>query len=195
MSAADPNCLYVTIVSGLPRSGTSMMMRMLEAGGMPVLTDELRTADIDNPRGYYEYEPVKKTKEDATWLRGAVGKAVKMVYQLLYSLPEGYEYRVLMMQRHVDEVLQSQRKMLDRLGTDSLGVPDNAIAKLFQSQLEQCYHWLDQRPHFDYLEVSYNEMVSEPEKNLSTINDFLGGRLDIAEMQGIIEPSLYRNRA
>ena len=87
----------VTVVSGLPRSGTSMMMRILEAGGMDVLTDQIRTADVDNPRGYYEFEPVKKTKDDPSWIPEAAGKAVKMVYQLLYDLPDGFHYQILMM--------------------------------------------------------------------------------------------------
>ena len=107
---------FITIVSGLPRSGTSMMMRMLEAGGMPVITDNLRTADDDNPRGYFEFEPAKKTKDDPSWLNAAEGKAVKMIYKLLYDLPDRLEYRVLIMRRNMQEVLTSQRKMLDRMG-------------------------------------------------------------------------------
>ena len=104
---------FVTIVSGLPRSGTSMMMQAIAAGGIPALTDGFRAADVDNPRGYYEFEPVKKTREDASWLDRAGGKVVKMVYRLLYDLPaEGYEYRVVFMRRDIREVLASQKKML-----------------------------------------------------------------------------------
>lgn len=186
---------FITIVSGLPRSGTSMMMRMLEAGGLVVLTDEIRTADVDNPRGYYEYEPVKRTKQDASWLETAGGKGVKMVYQLLYDLPEGYEYRVLLMQRRLEEVLKSQQKMLSRLGKDSEKIPDAAMAKIFRSQLEQCRNWLSERPHFQYLEVDYNEMLANPGARIASINEFLGHRLSEDAMRAVVEPELYRNRA
>src|SRR5262245_41311102 len=107
---------YVTVVSGLPRSGTSLMMQMLAAGGMAVLTDELRGPDPDNPRGYYEFEPVKRTRHDPSWLVGAPGKAVKLVHLLLYDLPAEYSYRVIFMKRRLSEVLASQRAMLDRQG-------------------------------------------------------------------------------
>jgi hypothetical protein len=191
---SDAKSDFVTIVSGLPRSGTSMMMRMLESGGMTVLTDEIRTADIDNPRGYYEYEAVKRTKQDASWLDGARGKAVKMVYQLLYDLPEGYEYRVLLMQRNLDEVLKSQQKMLERLGKGGEKISDATMSQIFRGQLEQCRKWLDERPHFAYLEVHYNEMVADPGAQIATINEFLGGGLSVEGMRSVVEPELYRNR-
>ena len=105
---------FVTLVSGLPRSGTSMMMQMLHAGGIPAVTDNIRLADKDNERGYYELEAVKRTKDDASWLRDAPGKAVKVIYLLLYDLPTDYTYRVIFMNRNLDEVLASQRAMLER---------------------------------------------------------------------------------
>ena len=108
------NNAEIIIVSGLPRSGTSMMMRMLEAGGIPPLIDNLRRPNEDNPGGYYEFEPVKRTKQDPSWLTTAGGKVVKMVYRLLYDLPTGYEYRVIMMRRTLEEVLASQEAMLKR---------------------------------------------------------------------------------
>lgn len=185
---------FITVVSGLPRSGTSMMMRMLEAGGVPPLVDHLRTADIDNPRGYYEFEPVKKTKQDASWLDDATGKVVKMVYQLLYDLPEGYEYRVLFMQRAIDEVLASQRKMLSRLGRASDDMSDIAMARIFRGQIDQCLRWLAERPHFDYLEVDYNQVLADPVRQVGAINVFLGGCLDTQAMRECVEPELYRNR-
>ena len=106
----------IIVVSGLPRSGTSLMMQMLAAGGVEVVTDHVRTADTDNPRGYYEFELVKKIKQDASWLPEARGKAVKMVSQLLYDLPAGEKYRIIFLERDLDEVLVSQEKMLERLG-------------------------------------------------------------------------------
>jgi len=128
---------FVTIVSGLPRSGTSMMMRMLDKGGLPVLADSIRVADEDNPRGYYEFEPVKKTAEDASWLEDAEGRVVKMVYRLLYDLPSNRRYRVIFMRRHMDEILASQKKMLVRKGMADNVPPDEEIAALFNSQLTQ----------------------------------------------------------
>src|SRR3569833_79554 len=107
---------FITVVSGLPRSGTSMMMQMLAAGGMPMLTDGVRGPDPDNPRGYFAFGPVKRTPQDARWLAGAPGKAVKVVHSLLPALPGGYEYRVLFMLRDMHEVLASQDTMLRRLG-------------------------------------------------------------------------------
>src|ERR1022692_2693155 len=95
---------FVTVVSGIPRSGTSLMMQMLAAGGMPVLAGELRAPDEDNPRGYFEFEPVKRTKRDPAWLREAPGKAVKVVYLLLRDLPAGYDYRVIVMRRDLNDV-------------------------------------------------------------------------------------------
>ena len=118
---------YLTIVSGLPRSGTSMMMRMLDAGGIPALTDHVRAADPSNPNGYYEYEPIKKTKEDPSWLPAAIGMAVKMVHVLLLDLPLSYAYRVLFMQRDIEEVIESQNRMLERLGKNSNDLPSQSL--------------------------------------------------------------------
>jgi hypothetical protein len=186
---------FVTIVSGLPRSGTSMMMRMLEVGGMPVVTDRLREADIDNPLGYYEFEPVKKVKEDQTWLEEAQGKAVKMVYSLLYHLPTNYRYRVLFMRRALDEVLASQRKMLERLGKKDDKITDAQMAQLFRSQLQKFETWIKGQPSFALLEVNYNQMVQDPTDQVQKINAFLGGQLNTDAMSKVVDTSLYRNRA
>jgi hypothetical protein len=186
---------FVTIVSGLPRSGTSMMMRMLEAGGLPVLTDNLRVADVDNPRGYYEFEPAKKTKNDPSWLEGAGGKVVKMVYQLLYDLPADREYRVIFLRRELAEVLASQRKMLERLGRDDGGISDDKMAMLFRSQLSKFEAWSKDQAHLKILEVNYNRMVADPRQQVEEINGFLGGNLDVEAMVKVVEPDLYRNRS
>lgn len=185
---------FLTIVSGLPRSGTSMMMRMLEAGGLPAITDAVREADVDNPRGYYEFEPAKKTKEDPSWLVGAEGKAVKMVYQLLYDLPADRPYRVLFMRREIREVLASQQKMLARLGRDAGGISDEKMAELFRAQLAKFDAWIAGQPQFRVLDVDYNRMVAEPRPLALAVNDFLGGTLDVERMVAVVEPELYRNR-
>ncbi len=189
-----PDRPFVTIVSGLPRSGTSLMMRMLEAGGLPVLVDNLRAADVDNPRGYYEFEPVKRLKDDAGWVARAAGRAVKMVYLLLLDLPPGHRYRVLFMRRNLDEVLASQKAMLDRLGKSS-PLDDERMAALFRDQIARFESWVQGRPEFRVLDVSYNAMVTDPAPLAAEVDRFLGGGLDLAAMAGVVDPTLYRNRA
>ncbi len=183
---------YVTIVSGLPRSGTSMMMQMLEAGGLPALTDNIRRADEDNPRGYYEFEPVKKTREDASWLDGAAGKVVKMVYRLLYDLPQDRPYRVVFTRRRLNEVLASQKIMLDRLGRG--GDDDEQIAELFRTQLAEFDQWVGRQECFRLLDVHYRDVLAEPREQAKRISDFLDGGLDVDAMAAAVDPSLYRNR-
>ena len=185
---------FITIVSGLPRSGTSMMMKALEAGGMPVLTDGIRKPDRDNPKGYYEFEPVKKTKEDPSWLQEAGGKAVKMVYRLLYDLPEGYRYRVVFMQRDMDEILTSQKAMLERTGQQSSDIGADKLAALFKKDLEEMYQWIERQSNFSKLLVSYNDMVRDPRPQCLRVIDFLGNCLNVDRMAGVVDASLYRNR-
>ena len=184
---------FLTIVSGLPRSGTSMMMRMLEHGGLDVMTDEIRTADDDNPNGYYEFEAVKKTSEDASWLEGANGKAVKMVYRLLYDLPADRTYKVLFMRRELDEILASQQVMLNRHNAGD-AVSQDQMAKLFRSEIERFYDWVAKQQHIELIDVNYNQMLAKPQAEIARVNDFLGGALDAAAMQGVVDASLYRNR-
>ena len=120
---------FVTVVSGLPRSGTSLMMQMLAAGGVELLIDQIRRADADNPRGYFELEAVKRTRQDASWLDDAAGKAVKVIHLLLRDLPDDREYRVVMMSRDLDEVLASQQAMLARSGKKGANLPPERLAK------------------------------------------------------------------
>ncbi|MBN1817187.1 MAG: sulfotransferase domain-containing protein [Sedimentisphaerales bacterium] len=186
---------FLTIVSGLPRSGTSMMMQAIAAGGMEALADHVRRADEDNPRGYYEYEPVKKTKEDPSWLALAQGRVVKMVYRLLYDLPlEGYAYRVVFMRRAMAEVLASQKKMLHRLGKEGGNLSDEQMALLFQKQLDQFDRWIGEQSCFQILYINYADMVSDPANQCRRVNAFLGGGLDENLMVASVDPNLYRNR-
>ena len=185
---------FVPIVSGLPRSGTSMMMRMLEAGGMPVVADHLRQADEDNPRGYYEFEPAKQTSNDDSWLEDASGKVVKMVYRLLYDLPPDYEYRVVFMRRNIDEVLASQKKMLERSGQENGPMDDSQMAELFTAEVEKVLQWLAIQKHFSVREANYNQLLQDPRSHVKKINRFLGGKLDAQAMVQVIDPTLYRNR-
>ena len=183
----------IYLVTGLPRSGTSLCMRMLETGDIPVLTDGERSADEDNPNGYYEFEPVKKTHEDVTWLDKASGKAVKMVYRLLYDLPDNFRYRTLFMRRDLGEVLASQQTMLSRNGTVSQ-VSDDEMRQLFQRELASFASWIASQPHFNVLEVSFNELIDTPLPVLRRIDEFCGNTLNVEAMHRVIDSNLYRNR-
>ena len=185
---------YITIVSGLPRSGTSMMMQMLEAGGMPALTDGLRAADADNPAGYYELERGKKIRDDKSWLPSARGKAVKMIYALLYDLPAGYEYRVLMMRRNVDEVVASQARMLERTGRAGANLPPEKLKAVFTEHMTKVSTWLSTQPRFAVLDVDYNAMLTDPGPGIAAVNALLDARLDAQAMAAVVNPALYRNR-
>lgn len=186
---------YVVIVSGLPRSGTSMMMKAIHAGGIEPLIDNIREPDEDNPRGYYEFEPVKKVNQDASWLRDAGGKVVKMVYRLLYDLPGEYDYRVVFLRRDLNEVLASQKKMLERSGKAGGALPDEQMAALFAAELDKCNKWIGAQSNFKVLYINHRDMISDPQKECQKINSFLDGGLDIAAMTASIDPALYRNRS
>ena len=182
----------IIIVSGLPRSGTSLMMQMLENGGVSVVTDNIRTPDTDNPRGYYEFEKVKKIKEDVSWLPATRGKAFKMVSQLLYELPPTEKYRVVFMERDLDEMIRSQEKMLARLGKPA--APADAIKQHFTRHLEKLRSWLAEQRNFEVLYVQYKEVVEHPALQAARISEFLPGQADGAAMAGTVDPALYRNR-
>jgi len=185
---------YVIIVSGLPRSGTSMAMKAIHAGGIEPIIDNIRQADEDNPKGYHEFEPVKKTKEDASWLNNASGKVVKMVYRLLYDLPVEHQYRVVFMQRDLKEVLASQNKMLERSGKSGGGISDEQMESLFTAELAKCKKWLAEQPNFKVLYISHRNMINDGPAQVQKIDTFLDGGMDTDAMAATIDPSLYRNR-
>ena len=186
----------VVVVSGLPRSGTSMMMKSLEAGGLLPVTDALRAADEDNPKGYYELERVKQMdKGDTSWVADAQGKVVKVISALLEHLPPGYEYKVVFMRRNMDEILASQKKMLERRGEPTDRVSDEDLTRLFTKHLQKVETWMRAQPNFSVLYVDYNEMLTSPEPFARQVNQFLGGRLDEQKMATVVDPNLYRNRA
>jgi hypothetical protein len=185
---------WVTIVSGLPRSGTSLMMQMLQAGGMTLLTDEKRAADQNNPRGYFEYEAVKRSGTDVSWLGQAGGRAVKVIHLLLRHLPLERQYRVIFMLRDVQEVIASQRAMLKASGQSGARITDGQLAGVFEQQLGEVRQWLAERPNFRVLCVNYCEVLRDPSAVAQTIALFLGGRLDVSAMEGVVDRTLYRQR-
>jgi len=188
------NKKIIIIVSGLPRSGTSMMMRMLEAGGMRILKDEIRKADEDNPAGYYEFEKVKELKKDPSWLENAKGKAVKIISSLLEHLPERYTYKIIFMHRNMEEILNSQRQMLIRRGEPTDEVSDEKMGKMFLKHLQKIEERLNKQSNMDVLTIHYNEILKEPAKHGEIINRFLGNTLNTKNMTGVIDRTLYRQR-
>ncbi len=185
----------ISVVSGLPRSGTSMMMRMLAAGGMEVITDNIRKADEDNPEGYYEFEKAKKIRQDASWLDSAQGKVFKMVSMLLYDLPSDRNYKIVFMKRNMDEILASQRRMLTRQGKSGDGPDDKEMGRIFAGHLRDTEEWLGKQKHTDVLYMSYNEIIRNPVAQADILKQFFGSRLNAEAMAGVIERNLYRNRA
>jgi hypothetical protein len=182
----------IIIVTGLPRSGTSLMMQMLDNGGIEVVTDNIRGADTDNPRGYYEFEQVKKIKHDASWLPQTRGKAFKMVSQLLYDLPPGERYRIIFMERDLDEMLLSQEKMLERLKRPA--VPRAEMKRFYALHLEKLHRWLGAQTNMQVMCVSYNDLIERAQGPAERIAAFLDGRPNVESMVKIVDPSLYRNR-
>lgn len=185
----------VIVVSGLPRSGTSMMMKMLTAGGLTPMTDEIRTADIDNPKGYYEFERVKNLAEekDKSWVRESRGKVLKVISFLLKDLPADNFYRVIFMARDIDEVLASQNKMLEHRGEEN-DIEDARMRDLYLDHLRRMRYMVKHAPNFEMLEIPYAEAVADPAATADRVNAFLDHRLTRSQMTEVVDESLYRNR-
>ena len=185
----------ISIVSGVPRSGTSLMMQMLAAGGCSILTDNLRTPDPNNPRGYYELEKVKTLAKNPEVLAAAEGKAVKVVSSLLSKLPAGHEYRVVFMCRPLEEVISSQDRMLNRLGQQVPPTPRAAVIKAFDQHLAQVRNWLSQQPNMSVLYVDYPALLQDAHREAERVRAFLEQDLDVAAMAQQVDQSLYRERS
>ena len=184
----------ITVVSGLPRSGTSLMMQMLVAGGMPALSDGERHPDTDNPRGYLEWERIKQLPTDPGCIAEAEGKVVKVISRLLLSLPAGHEYRVVFMQRPLPEVIASQDQMLRRRGTYKEGADPAVISAAFEKHLREVYAWLDSKTYLKTLRIPYHEVLSQPKQIGKQVADFLQIDLNVDAMNRCVDVSLYRNR-
>jgi hypothetical protein len=185
----------VTIVSGLPRSGTSLMMQMLGAGGLPVLSDGLRAADENNPRGYYEWEKAKRLLQDPEVIAEAEGKAVKVISTLLFSLPAGRSYRVIFMLRDLAEVVRSQGVMIRRLGTAGPALADESMAAALRAHVAQVSAWLDRQPNFTLLPIKYGDLLRNPDGAAEAVCQFVGVSLDTRAMALQVDISLHRQRA
>ena len=186
----------IVVITGLPRSGTSMAMKMLQAGGLPLLTDGARPSDESNPEGYFEFEPVKQLDKngDLAWLRAARGKGVKIISWLVTWLPELYDYRVIFMQRDLDEIIASQNQMLARREEPGDTAGDSRTRKVYADHLKQVARLLARRRCFRTLSVSYRDAGEDPTRQARRISEFLDRSLDVDRMVAIVDPQLYRNR-
>jgi hypothetical protein len=189
---------FTTVVSGLPRSGTSMAMQMIVAGGIAPLTDGVRVADADNPRGYFEFERVKALRTDKAWLDEARGKVVKVIHMLVPELPDDRPYRVVFLDRDVREVVKSQTTMLARSGKSGGGLPPDRLAAIYAQQLAQVHAWLAARPNFAVLSVRHADLIADARGQAARIAKFVvqptAPELDIDAMTAAVDPSLHRNR-
>jgi hypothetical protein len=187
----------IVVVSGLPRSGTSMLMKMLDAGGMEIMTDSERTADIDNPKGYFEYERVKdlEKESDKSYVREGRGKVLKVISFLIKDLPDDNDYRVIFMRRNLDEVLASQNKMIQRLGTEDSTAAEEAMKEAYRNDIVRTRLLCKNRPNFELIEINYKNTVEDPVATAHSVNAFVGGHLDETAMREAVDGSLYRNRS
>ena len=186
----------IVVVSGLPRSGTSMLMKMLESGGMKILTDSERAADIDNPKGYFEYERIKDLEKetDKSYIRDGRGKALKVISFLIRDLPDDNNYRVIFMRRDLDEVLASQNKMIQRLDTTDTTATEDAMKEAYRNDIVRTRLLCKNRPNFEWIEIGYKPTIEDPAATARSVNAFVGGHLDEAAMRETVDGSLYRNR-
>jgi hypothetical protein len=183
------------IVSGLPRSGTSMMMKMLEAGGLPIMTDSIRTADIDNPKGYYEYERVKDLEKetDKSYIKEGRGKVLKVISFLLKDLPDENAYKIIFMRRDLGEVIASQNKMIKHRGEKD-DSDDKMMIDAYMNHLAAVRIMVRKRPNFEMVEIRYDTTVQDPKEAARQVNVFLGGKLNEAAMGQMVDADLYRNK-
>ena len=194
LSPARTDAAFVTIVSGLPRSGTSLMMQMLAAGGLSPLHDNHRTPDVDNPRGYFEFAPAKNIRLDDSWMPYARGRTLKLVAQLVPFLPFPYKYRIILMKRSLEEVLASQKIMLDRHDRKGAALSSEKLRAIYEDQILHVLEVLEKRK-LPVLQVLHHEAISDPKRVAKCVADFLELPLDRAAMAIAIDPSLHRQRS
>jgi hypothetical protein len=194
-SPSKEKATFIVVVSGLPRSGTSMMMKMLAEGGALLLVDSIRGADDDNPNGYFEFEPVKQLAEGQNeWLAGAEGKVIKVISALLEYLPQDHRYKIIFMEREIKEILASQQKMLSHRRQEAR-ISDAEMEAKFREHLAAAKYWLARQPNMDVLYIDYNKMVSDPEDPCRAVAGFIDFPLELSKMCSVPNQLLYRNRA
>ena len=185
----------ITVVSGLPRSGTSLLMQMLFAGGMEIYSDQKRPADENNPRGYYEHETVKNLHKNASFLQEVQGKAVKIISSLLMYLPQSFQYNILFLRRNLDEIILSQNIMLEKLNAKVDNENPEEIKKEFLRHLHAVHLWLQQQENVRFIYVDHSSIINEPGRTAEYITEFLQIDLDIPKMTAVVDLSLYRTKS
>lgn len=181
----------IVVVSGLPRSGTSLMMQMLQSGGIEVLTDSNRKADVSNPKGYLEYKPVMALHKDNSWLNIAQNKSIKIVAPLLKFLDPKYRYKVIFMTRDLSEVVKSQQKMIGK-DIDTLPVK---LFEAYKRQLQQVETWKEKEPSVEFIYIDYKDAIYNTERTVKKVASFVGKQLNTEAMQSCVDKNLHRNKA
>ena len=187
----------ITIVSGLPRSGTSMMMQILKNGGISLLVDDIRQADSNNKKGYFEYEKVKSIKRDKTWFKEAEDKAIKIVSIHLTELPDEFNYKIIFMERDMHEIISSQNKMIKNLGNTAATFQNNSkiLSQIFTKQIENIKSSISSKNNIEIIYINYNETIKSPENNCIKIKNFLNDEnIDLSKMIDSIDNNLYREK-
>ena len=184
----------IIVVSGLPRSGTSLMMQILQAGGITLLTDNSRKADLNNPQGYYEFDPVKQLQKNSEWLSLASGKAVKIISHLLKYLPDKFSYKIFFMERDINEIINSQNRMLDNLNNDRGKLSENQLKNYYTKHLKEIKSFINNSQNFEVRYISFQNLHQQPQMELDKIRRFLSINMDSDTLKKIIKPDLYRNR-
>lgn len=188
---------YLIIVSGLPRSGTSLLMQMLNAGGIPILYDLDRPPDNDNPLGYFEYKRIKNLPEikDVSWLESYKGYAVKIVSPILSQISISFPAKIIFLLRPLTEVIMSQRKMIQQQENMSTKlIEPNKLQSIFEKHINQTLKILSQNPFLSVLKIDFPKIFINPEQTIEEIDRFLDGNLDRIKMKTAIQPELYRNK-
>ena len=181
---------YLVIVSGIPRSGTSLLMQMLRAGGVEILSDHQREADRSNPKGYFELEAVKSLAKDNSCLKNQTGKAVKVISSLLKYLPKDQNYKVIFINRNIQEIIRSQQKMLDKI----VDKYPKSLLKIFNKKAQRVKDWAENQPNIDICNFHYEDIIENPQKEVDRIINFLNAPLRKERMINVIDPSLYRTK-
>ena len=185
---------HIIVVSGLPRSGTSLMMQLLQAAGIPLLTDDHRPPDENNPKGYFEFKAVKSLSTDASWLPLAKGKAVKIISHLLVHLPDHFQYKIIFMNRDLKEIIRSQNKMLDRFGKAKGKLSEAQLAERYALHLHQIHQWLKQRSNISFTDISFNHLIQSPKNEWPKVQGLLNLTVSSQQVLRVIEPKLYRTK-
>jgi hypothetical protein len=190
------NNSQIIIVSGLPRSGTSLMMQILHSGGIPILCDNEVLPDESNPRGYFEYSPVKNSFKDISWIPQAHGKAVKVITQLIPCIKTDVKIKIIFMERELKEVIQSQHKMILQKNnkTSQSNLFDQKLIDTYTAQISKVEDWIQEKSQIEYIKIKYNQLINNPKYSIEQINTFLSIELNMNKIIEVIDPNLYRNK-